>query len=74
MLGIASINVCVMLIERMNTPSSIGEKNDDKKDDDARTSVEMRLIWMPGIRPVNTPAQSPSSITISIGYGQKSFS
>ena len=61
MLGMKSINVCVIDIETMNMAIIIGSVNLRKNADDETRIAPTRFMWSPGIRPVKVPTRMPMS-------------
>ena len=68
--GMKSRKVCVIAMAVMKTARAIGgsELRKTREDIDARRRAAMRLIWIPGKRPVKVPARIPMirARTISI--------
>ncbi len=56
----------MIAIDIIKTQSESGERNFNKNGDDVNTSIEIRFMWMPGIKPVNIPEVTPQIIASNI--------
>ena len=65
-IGIASRNVWVTDIDIINIARLNGDVYLRRMADDATTVADIRLIWIPGVRPVMIPARIPEVIKSSI--------
>ena len=63
MLGIESTKECVVDIEIMNTTKSRIDTYWSKVGLKETIKVEIKLIWMPGIKPVMQPTNIPNNMT-----------
>ena len=63
MAGMKSRKVCVIAIETMKITKTIGDKEVKKGSErEERRIAAMRLICIPGNRPVKVPARRPSAM------------
>jgi hypothetical protein len=51
-----------MVMEMINIARTMGVVNDNRVSELINKRVATRLIWIPGIKPVNNPAKIPSNI------------
>lgn len=64
--GIASTKLFVTEIAIMNTARTIGEVKPSRKPEADISTIAMRFVCMPGVRPVKMPARTPTNKAITI--------